>query len=217
MQGMALPPADEVHVHVLDLARAPARLAQLLPSSDLRRAEREGARWAHARAGLRRVLAGYLGEDPVALRIRDQGKPRLEPKSPLRFNVSHSGDVALIAVATEREVGVDVERIDERRDVESLARRTFLVGEQAALGEADDPLIAFHRHWAAKEAFAKATGKGLRSMRSFEVSLDGPEGPHLMHVGNDRAEARRWSLSLLDSVPEGYVAAVAYEGEATVR
>jgi 4'-phosphopantetheinyl transferase len=208
---MPLPPADKVHVRVLDLTRAPEGVGGLLPSSDLRRAERQGARWANARAGLRRMLAEYLDEDPAALKIRDEGKPRLEPASPLRFNLSHSGDVAVIAVATEREVGIDIERVDPDRDVQRLARRMFLGGEQAAVSEADDPVLAYHQHWVAKEAFAKATAKGLASMRSFEVSLSGPEGPRLMHIANDPNEAKRWSLSLLDDLPPGYVGALAHE------
>src|SRR3954449_11781288 len=173
---MPLPPGDEVHVHGLDLTRAPAGLGALLPSGDLRRAERQGVRWANARAGLRRGLAGYLDEEPAALRIRDAHKPRLEPQSPLRFNLSHSGDVALIAVASEREVGIDVERVERERDVQRLARRMFLAAEREAVAESHDPVLTYHRHWVAKEAFAKATGRGLASMRSFEVSLDGPEG-----------------------------------------
>jgi 4'-phosphopantetheinyl transferase len=208
---MPLPPADEVHVRVVDLATPPPGMAHLLPSSDLRRAEQQGARWANARAALRQTLAGYLGEDPASLRIRDAGKPRLEPPSPLRFNLSHSGDVAVVAVATEREVGVDVERVEQDRDVARLARRMFLGAEQAAVHEADDPVLAYHRYWVAKEAFAKATGKGLASMRSFEVALDGPEGARLNHVANDPSEARRWSLSLLDDLPPGYVGALAHE------
>jgi 4'-phosphopantetheinyl transferase len=206
---MPLPPADEVRVHVLDLTRAPA--GDLLPSSELRRAEQQGARWANARAGLREILGGYLGEEPASLRIRDFDKPRLEPASPLRFNLSHSGDIAVVAVATEREVGVDVEKVEEDRDVEKLAKRMFLTAEQAAVAEAEDPQLAYHLHWVAKEAFAKATGKGLQSMRSFEVSLDGPEGPRLVHVANNQQEAKRWSLSLLDDLPPGYVGALAHE------
>ena len=213
---MPLPPADEVRVHVVDISRAPAGVGALLPGSDLRRAELQGARWANARAGLRMVLAQYLDEDPAALKIKDEGKPRLEPASPLRFNLSHSGDIAVIAVATEREVGVDVERIEPDRDVQRLAKRMFLAGEQQAVEEADDRALTYHRYWVAKEAFAKATGKGLGSMRSFEVSLDGPEGARLNHVANDPAEAKRWSIDMLD-VQSPYVAALAYEGEATVR
>src|SRR4051812_28895905 len=208
---MPLPPADEVRIHVLDLSRAPARAGELLPSSDLRRAERQGARWANARAGLRQLLGEYLDEDPAALKIRDKDKPRLEPPSPLRFNLSHSGDIAVIAVATEREVGVDVERVERDRDVQRLAKRMFLIAEQAAVREADDQTLNYHRYWVAKEAFAKATGKGLASMRSFEVSLDGPEGPRLVHVANDPKEARRWSLSSIEELPRGYVGAVVHE------
>jgi 4'-phosphopantetheinyl transferase len=213
---VALPPADEVHVRALDLSRPPGEVGGLLPSGDLRRAERRGVRWANARAGLRELLGRYLDADPAGLAIVENGKPRLDPPSPLRFNLSHSGDVAVVAVASEREVGVDVEAVEDR-DVARLARRMFLAAEQAAVAEAADPLLAYHRHWVAKEAFAKATGKGLASMRSFEVSLDGPEGPRLVHVANDRREAARWSLALLEDLPDGYVGALAYEGRATVR
>src|SRR3954452_24190193 len=138
---MPLPLADEVRVHRFDLTGAPAGAGSLLPSSDLRRAERQGARWANARAALRETLAGYLDADPAALRIRDEDKPRLEPPSPLRFNLSHSGDVALVAVATEREVGIDVERV-EQRDIDRLAKRMFLSAEQAAVHESADPNLA---------------------------------------------------------------------------
>jgi 4'-phosphopantetheinyl transferase len=210
---MHLPPSDEVHIRALDLTNS--RAATALTSAELRRAERQGPRWASARAGVRTTLAAYLGSDPAGLRLDETAKPRLEPRSPLRFNLSHAGDVALIAVATEREVGIDVEAIDRSRDVGRLARRMFTSAEQAAVAEAADPQLAYHRHWVAKEAFSKATGRGLASMRSFEVSLDGPEGARLVHVGNDQGEARRWSLRLL-GVTEPYVAAVVFEGDAKV-
>ena len=209
---MPLPPADEVRVHELDLTRP---RANALTSGELRRAEQRGALWANTRAALRETLAGYLDSEPDALRFDETGKPRLEPRSPLRFNLTHSGDRALVAVAVEREVGVDIERIEPGRPVERLARRIFLGGERAATMEADDPTLAYHRHWVAKEAFAKATGRGVQSMRSFEVSLDGPEGPHLVHVAGDPQEARRWSIEMLPPAG-GYVAAVAFEGEAKV-
>lgn len=209
---MPLPPADEVHVHELDLTRP---RAHALTSGELRRAEKRGARWASTRAALRETLAGYLDAQPDALRIDETEKPYLTPRSPLRFNLTHSGERALLAVASEREVGVDIERVRRDRDVDRLSGRIFLAGERAATMESDDPVIAYHRHWVAKEAFAKATGKGLASMRSFEVSLDGPEGPHLVHVAGDPEEARRWSIEMLESEGD-YVAAVAFEGEATV-
>jgi len=209
---MRLPPAGEIHVHELDLTRP---RANALTSAELRRAEQRGPRWANTRAALRETLARYLGAEPDTLRFDEKDKPRLDPRSPLRFNLTHSGDRALLAVATEREVGVDIERIDPRRDVDRLSRRIFLSGERAATMEADDPVTAYYRHWVAKEAFAKATGRGIQSLRSFEVSLDGPEGAHLVHVGNDPQEARRWSLAMLETEGE-YVAAVVFEGEGSV-
>jgi 4'-phosphopantetheinyl transferase len=210
-----LPPADAVHLWALDLTRSPGEVGGLLPSEDLRRAEQAGPRWVVARAGMRGVLARYLDEDPAALRFDERGKPALDPPSPLRFNLSHSGDVALVAVATEREVGVDVEEVKRRRDAAALARRTMVAAERAAIDEADDQLLAFHRHWVAKEAFAKATGRGIASPRSFEVQLDAPGGPRIAQVGGDEDEARRWSLHMLD-VAEPYVAALVTEGEARV-
>jgi 4'-phosphopantetheinyl transferase len=207
-----LPPADQVELWALDLARPPRDAGVLLPSEELRLAEQRGATWLHARAGLRAVLARHLGEPPDELRFDERGKPRLEPPSPLRFSLSHSGDVGLLAVATEREVGVDVEEVRPRRDV---GRRAFTNAERAAVAEADDNTLALHRHWVAKEAFTKASGRGVVSMRSFEVSLDGPGGTRLVHVGGDTQEASRWSLHMLD-VAEPYVAALAVEGDARV-
>ena len=212
---MPLPPADEVHLWALDLTRPPGEVGGLLPSADLRRADQLGPRWAVARASLRALLGRYLGVEPQSLGFRERGKPRLDPASPLRFNLSHSGDVALVAVASEREVGVDVEAVDRARDAERLSRRVLLASERAAVAESGDAALAFHRHWVAKEAYVKATGRGLSSLRSFELSLDGPEGPRLLHVGGDAAEAGRWSVRMLDVAPP-YVAALVFEGDARV-
>lgn len=217
---MPLPDPDEVHLWALDLARQPREAGGLLPSVDLRRAdriqgERNRARWVAARAGLRALLGGYLDADPAALALDEHAKPRLEPHSPLRFNLSHSGEVALVAVARDREVGADVEEVDRTRDVERLTRRVLLGSERAAVSEAANSDVAFFQHWVAKEAFVKATGRGIASLRSFEVALGGPEGPRLVHVGGDEREARRWSLHLID-VADPYVAALVVEGDARV-
>jgi 4'-phosphopantetheinyl transferase len=161
---------------------------------------------------MRALLARYLDAAPDELRFDERGKPRLDPPQPLRFNLSHANDVALLAVATEREVGVDVEEVKPRRDV---GRRVFTNAERAAVAEAGDSTHELHRHWVAKEAFTKASGRGVVSMRSFEVSLDGPGGTRLIHVGGDSAEAARWSLHMLD-VAEPYVAALVVEGDARV-
>lgn len=111
------------------------------------------AEWESSDDLLRAVLAGYLGTDPAGVELRRDanGKPFLAGLAPheepasgsmpqLHFNLSHSGDVALIAVA-EREVGVDVERIRPRRST------------------------AFYEGWARHEATVKCLGTGLSGRR----------------------------------------------------
>ena len=97
-------------------------------------------RWVAARWALRSVLARYLGGAPAAIELGlgERGKPHLaEPGSTLRFNLSHSGELALIAVAAGREVGVDVQLIGSRRP------------------------SGFYAEWARREAVAKCHGVGL--------------------------------------------------------
>jgi 4'-phosphopantetheinyl transferase len=83
--------------------------------------------------------------------------------------------------------------------------------------DAIDSELSFYRHWVAKEAFVKATGKGVASVRSFEVLLDAPGGARLVHVGGDPEEAARWTLAPVEA-PAGYAAAVVACGRAiTIR
>ena len=225
---MALPAPEDVHVWAIDLARDASEvgaLGGLLSAEELRRAagvrtEDGRRRFVVTRAALRALLGRYLGFEPQALAFAEgpHGKPRLEPRSPLRFNVSHSGELALVACAREREVGIDVEWTVRERDVPGLVRAYLAVNERAAVAEAPATDVAFYRHWVAKEAFAKADGRGVaRSLRAVEVALDEPSGPRIVHVGGDELEAARWSLDLLDGLPDGYVAALVVEAGAHAR
>ena len=85
----------------------------------------DGERWAAGRGILRALLAAYTGADSRELRFEagPHGKPRLAGEERLRFNLSHSGDVALYAIALEREVGVDVELPRRAVDHVAIARR----------------------------------------------------------------------------------------------
>jgi 4'-phosphopantetheinyl transferase len=193
-------------------------LGGLLTADELLRAAAfkvEGGRrrFVIARAALRVLLGRYTGAEPSDLRFgaSQSGKPRLDSPSSVQFNVSHSGDVAMIAIARDAEVGVDVEEVKPRADRYGVARRVFTLAEREAIdGEA-----AFFRHWVAKEAFVKATGRGMASVRSFEVVLEAPGGPRLVHVAGDTEEAARWTLAILDA-PAGYAAAAVARGEAKI-
>src|SRR3954453_16474618 len=129
MRAMEWPAPNEVHVWSVDLDRPAAQLAGALSEDELLRAAafkvEDGRRNFVATRGALRILVGrYLDEDPAAIRftVAKNGKPGLVHPSLLQFNVSHSGDVALIVVG-HVEVGVDVEQIKLRHDLTGLAKR----------------------------------------------------------------------------------------------
>jgi 4'-phosphopantetheinyl transferase len=120
------------------------------------------------RRALPEVLARYLGVAPAEIELRagERGKPELaDPEAALRFNLSHSAGLALVAVTDGVEVGVDVEKIKPRRELVSLARRALPAAEAAAV-VAEPPaarLAAFHAAWVRHEATVKCFGVGLHA------------------------------------------------------
>jgi len=142
------------------------------------------------------------------------GKPGLAlgfGNGQLRFNLAHSGDLALVAVAAGREVGVDVEHCRALFEVESIAQRHFSVEEREALAKLPDwqRPEAFFNIWACKEAFIKATGLGLSyPLQSFSAPLVAAMRQRPARV--DTGASQDWGLRLL-SVSTGYAAAVVAE------
>ncbi len=140
-----------------------------LPPQDLQRAEgflraEATAHWLAARGALRRVLSEYLGEPPAAIEIEEgeNGKPQLVDGG-LEFNLSHSGDFALIAVSREGPVGVDVERIVPGRNPLALAERALGEEDVARVRDASaaERDAVFYDCWVRHEAKAKCLGTGL--------------------------------------------------------
>jgi 4'-phosphopantetheinyl transferase len=187
-----------VEVWSVELAQPPelvARLEAMLSGEERERAARLVAaqRWIVARAALRIVLGGHLGLVPgeVEFATGPHGKPEL-PDAPLRFNHSHSGDRALVALAHGVEVGVDVERTARRS---TAIERTLTAGERAAL-TGSDRHTELLRIWCRKEALAKAIGGGLGwAPEKFDTSR--PKGHALVDL----------------EVGDGYVGALAVAGE----
>lgn len=214
----------------VDLWRAPLRAGEAAAAfaASLSPAERERAaafafdRERHAflasRGRLRAVLAGYAGQDPGSLRLGEDalGKPRLEGEcgqGRWRFNVSHSGDLWVCAVALGREVGLDVEEVRPERAGERIAARYFSPSETAALRALPEGerVAAFHRVWTRKEAWLKARGFGITvPLDSFEVS-HGPGDARLLATRPDPAEAGRWRMVDLDLGP-GFAGALCAAG-----
>jgi 4'-phosphopantetheinyl transferase len=146
------------------------------------------------------------------------GKPALSPEfgSRLKFNLSHSGDLALIAIAADAEIGVDLEYVAQL-DYAEIARHVFSAAELDQFNR-----LPSHRHaqaffscWTKKEAYVKACGEGLAiPLTSFSVPLttDSAHAPaELSGTSADIAQARRWSLYTLQP-GRGYIGALAIEG-----
>lgn len=172
--------------------------------------ERDSYRYDVTRGRLREILSGYVGLPPaqIAFRYGDRGKPYLEVEPPVWFNLSHSADLAAVAVSTDFELGVDIERLRPvRRD---LPDRYFSRSEAAALAalEGDAWRAAFFRCWTRKEAFIKALGEGMRQpLDSFSVSFGEAEPARLTWLAGDPEAAGNWSF--LDVPPaEGFAGAI---------
>lgn len=117
-----------------------------------------------ARGILRCLLSNYLQQAPETIEIVYGlwGKPSLPEDKFLNFNVSHSGDYALYAVARSYKVGIDLEYINERLELEGMAPHIFSVKELANWETLDQQakIDVFFRQWVSREAFLKASGKG---------------------------------------------------------
>jgi 4'-phosphopantetheinyl transferase len=175
----------QVHVWRASLDRAesrPAGFEQTLTIDEQERAARfrrdqDRQRFIVARGLLRAILSRYLKLEPQQLRFRygAHGKPALEESmmKGVRFNVSHCDDLALFAVAYDREVGIDVEAVRTDVDIESIAKRYFTAQERAIIcaTPAEQKPAAFFTCWSLKEAYLKATGWGFfRSPDEVEIS-----------------------------------------------
>ena len=161
-------------------------------------------RFVAARASLKAILSRYLSApaESIELARGPGGKPVLREGGP-RFNLSHSAEVALVAVS-RREVGVDVERITDRVDPLVVAPMVLNEGRVEDLRRmaAGDRLVAFHRDWVALEARLKCDGAGLAGARAVgaELEMRGlPVGRG--YTGAVAARGSGWSLRLWDFEP----------------
>ena len=167
------------------------------------------------RAMVRRILARYVAEAAAEIRFvqGEFGKPSLASNGAgVEFNVSHSGDLLLIAVST-RPVGVDVERWKETSDLLELADHFFSPTEREHLRALprDGIVAGFFAAWCRKEAYLKASGTGISGgLDHFSMSLTPGEPARILHDDRDPGVHQRWFVTVLD-VGTGYSAALVAE------
>jgi 4'-phosphopantetheinyl transferase len=163
-------------------------------------------RFVKSRGALRRILAERTAQDARALAFLegDGLKPALRDHPAVHFNLSHSGDFALIAVGPQS-IGVDIEAITPDIALQALATANFHPDERAILAARSGTAVraAFFQIWAHKEAFLKATGIGLTDhLTAISVSLGG--GPISAPAS---LSPETWYATRLDA-PPGYKASI---------
>lgn len=203
--------------------------AGILSEAERRRADRyrfdeDRARYIAGRATLKRVLAERIGmraEDLIVAEA-EWTKPRLAlpaGRPPVYFNVSHSGDYALVAVTDAAEVGIDIEQIRADCPIDELARRYYSAHEYEMLCQlpASRRLHDFYRLWTTKEAVLKCAGLGLSVPPAVvEVRLSTGAVPQIHCLDAKREFLEQISVREL-VVADGYVSAIAVESQAEIE
>jgi len=208
---LQLPASADATVHLVRIGDPGDAIAermavlQVLSNEERQRAERFvrpglRGRYIYTRATLRKLLAERLNSQPelLAFEQTEEGRPYLSQAQPsiskdrgLDFNVSHSGDLALIVIGSAQyRFGIDIEQVKEMRDLDQMASRVLTPHEFATLNPLDEltddltdhqssaKLARFFRYWTCKEAYLKALGTGLQiDMQRIELDLDQPQGP----------------------------------------
>lgn len=160
-------PVDETVLRQLALTLCPdeTRRAQAFAKPEHR------SRFITRRGLLRFILAQHLQASPSQLLFTygPQGKPLIcldaHRHSTIHFNLSHSNDLAILGVVRHSDIGVDVEAINPKRDIQGIGQRYFhpLEWDHIAAMPAHEQTAAFFDNWACKEAIVKARGGGIVS------------------------------------------------------
>jgi 4'-phosphopantetheinyl transferase len=214
---------DQIHVWVASLQVASgifAALSRTLSADELERAgrfrfERDRRRFVVARGMMRDLLGRYAQVAPATVKLSysEFGKPALAGPTALRFNLSHSGEMAVLAIARGREVGVDVEEFAPARADTSVAANFFSCDELRRLNALprEQRPQGFFNCWTRKEAYIKARGQGLSiALDSFDVTLR-PGEPAAILRETEAVEVGCWRLCALE-LGGGYVGALAAAG-----
>ncbi|QJW88008.1 4'-phosphopantetheinyl transferase superfamily protein [Spirosoma taeanense] len=181
--SLALRPAEIVLVRIpiSDLESVVSNLFSLLQPDELIRAsrflqEKDRLRFGITRAITRLLLSRIVNQRPSQIQFITSGaytKPRLGNSSDVRFNVSHSGNWAVIAIARDSEVGVDVEQIKPELAFQDIVPETFSTAERHWIETTSNARERFFVLWTRKEALLKAMGIGIHEAIPLLPVLDG--------------------------------------------
>jgi len=216
---------DVVHIWRASACQPPQILDQLLQTLLPDEQDRVGRlRFDHLRCRaiasrgiLRSILARYLNCDPQVIKFQygTQGKPRVDASllPNLEFNLSHSEDVIVCAIALEP-IGIDVEFCREITDCDQLIKRYFSVQEQAMLNalSVEAKQQAFFHYWTGKEAMLKAAGLGIADLKKVELTPVGNR-VQLFSIAGCNQFVASWHLHSFEPQPN-YLANIVIESPA---
>ena len=185
-------------------AAAVSKARETLSGEELARAhryrlDRRRARFIVGRSSMRRILAAYCGTTARALRfdVAPAGRPSLAGAADVAFSYSKTNAWAVLAVTQGGALGVDIEEVAAKPDLDLVVGDQYSPAERAQLAGLPDALRleAFYRGWTAKEALVKATGEGLTSLLPrMTVDLD-PGAPARLIEGPAPYEPASWRLA----------------------
>lgn len=221
-----LPAVAEIHVWRIDLESPPlTSLGDTLLSADeisrvqQLRFEQHRRLFMAGRSAMRSILGSYTDTAPDTVRFSygEHGKPHLytdDVAPPLTFNFSNADGQALLAVAADREVGIDIENLHRDINTAGLVRHILTDAERTSfnkLPEADrkQALLII---WTRKEAWIKALGEGLfRSVKSFAVPYELVSTSLTQRLTDTTGEPADWTFLSLNAHPD-YLATLTARG-----
>ncbi len=173
--------------------------------------------YIRTRAALRKIISKYYSIEPgkIGFSYGKYNKPYISANPHhLHFNVSHSNNMAIVAIIKHHTIGIDLEYIKPINDLDSIVEK-FSMEEKNKflLLPNEQKLRAFYTIWTRKEAFIKAIGRGLStSLDTFEVSFLENEPAQILKIKNSTAESKKWVLScftFVDHANNEYIIAIA--------
>ncbi|MGB5418188.1 4'-phosphopantetheinyl transferase family protein [Algibacter sp.] len=168
------------------------------------------------RGVLRLLSSKYLNTKPGEIKFKygEFGKPEFDLDTEIKFNVSHSGNMAVIGFVLNDDIGIDIEEIKSNFDVSEIAKSHFSSLEIKALNNLPkaEQVKGFYRCWTRKESFIKAKAKGLSfPLDSFSVSINSDKNAKLLETNWDKNEKDLWKLYSF-TPQENYLGAVSVKG-----
>jgi 4'-phosphopantetheinyl transferase len=165
-------------------------------------------RYIVAHAAMRNILSKYFGNSATSLDLIQalNQKPLIRQSQnylDLHFSLSHSHEVAILAVSQACIIGVDIEHIRPISNVTQIAKRFFATSEYERLKQSSNAqqLILFFKIWTAKEAFLKAQGIGISNhLNQFSITLNHKQEP--IGIEQQQKDTKEWRLYRLLTFPK---------------